>query len=1399
MWLWVAAIVAAVEGNTDGGVGRVGTVYLRHHTLHLSGKGGPGSPGTSTPRPWRLQRKGEPQGPPLGVIAGADRHQGLFLEALSHHSGLNHSVCPWVLTLKGRVHAGTRGALSEYLRSVNSDKAADPPASIGDYIPHDSFIVHGPPTIQFWRELLCFPSAVHAAPLHPAYKAHPDLLAVGSEPGSDGLWVHVAANAVSGGYQGLDDVLVAWKIALRRAVRGAGAAPIPPHVQWVGHRGASLRHSRVAVVTGLPSATAVRAAAVWLAGDPRVVAVESRLRPRLKNRFSKDIIQSDTPQRASIWSRKITGRGEIVAVSDTGIDADACWFVDPNRPVPYDTTDPSHRKIVYYKRVKDGSDYRGGHGSHVVGSLLGDALYPSDYNTQASAAKYNGMAPGAKVAFFDYHSAAKGFAVPDNMYDGYYRPAYEDAGARLMSNSWGTEPGGYDSMSQELDSFLWDYKDYLAVMAAGNYGMQGYGSLSSPGNAKNCLTIGASRSSVPGFHFWGAENIGLKVAVGGADATHVQVKDMPNYHRLFAESPFVSDRTVVAPSDPCGDTYQCPTGAGCVVLIGGCGDAACGVTDRLRAARRAGAAMAIMRECGGNDARQYVDTAATNSFLLGAGVLTTGDYGRVLAGVHGDGAEASGPYASNARNIESVLPPFSSKGPTSDGRVKPDVLAPGEFTQSVASDGDLGSNNCGQTQRMHGTSMATPIAAGGAALVRQYFRDGYYPTGRPESRDSIESPSAALLKAAIINGAAPMDPRVSYYIDHESYLASNVPSYIQGFGRMRLETTLYFDDDDMANTTYTTRSPEAARTHRGSLFVTEEPAGLSDEQESIYCLRAEAPVGGGGVEGYTIKATLVWTDPPASAASGRKLVNNLDLLVEDVSGSRAFVGNHPRATGAMGPGGASPRMYDEVNNVEQVAYTLHVPGGSSKLVALRVRGTRVPKGPQPFAVVVSARGIAKGRPEAEFQGEPGATLSSPGGATLHPVPAGDCAGGVVACPGGCSGHGACEPHAGVCACDTGFFGADCNTTATPISLVGSDGTAPGEARITLETVAPEQWRFYSLDVEEGAVGGFAGIYKPKNAMMTVHLQRTSVYGDPDLYISAGGAFPTRVEHDLQDITCDSCGKTMTPLEMRGLRATRYTFGVFASCCNHVSYTLSIRVGNFTTDNPPPATPTPLLSAGQWGAVAASAFIVAVLAALGAAWWLRRRTRASQPAVGGVVGGGAAYGPVRADEAIDLPMPRSMLRSLASGIESKQQARAQRPPRRVRAVKNRLEMVALGGSANRPRSHQPAAADSSPSAAAEGPSALPPAPPSEAKRQAKRDAMALAGAVEIGVAEAELGGADGDGDALDDEDQVAEIISRYYTEDRSDGEPLSGGGDDAYFDADVDVVDDDEALGVGRAG
>ncbi|GMU65935.1 MAG: hypothetical protein AMXMBFR36_22090 [Acidobacteriota bacterium] len=248
---------------------------------------------------------------------------------------------------------------------------------------------------------------------------------------------------------------------------------------------------------------------------------------------------------------------------------------------------------------------------------------------------------------------------------------------------------------------------------------------------------------------------------------------------------------------------------------------------------------------------------------------------------------------------------FSSCGPTDDGRFKPEITVPGSGIVSANNDGSITTNNC-STQSMSGTSMATPGAAGLAALARQYFTDGWYPSGSEVPADGF-TPSAALLRATLVNSAASMTN------------ATAIPSNCQGWGRVLLENALYF-------------SGQPRR-----LWVEDDaaafPSGSSGETRSYSFTVAS---------GQSLKVTLAWTDFPSTPAASLHLVNDLDLVVTGPGGT--WLGN-VFASGQSTTGGSADRR----NTLEQVL--LASPAAGTYTVT--VRSFTVPSGPQPFALVVT--------------------------------------------------------------------------------------------------------------------------------------------------------------------------------------------------------------------------------------------------------------------------------------------------------------------------------------------------------------------------------------------------------------------------------------------------------------
>ena len=306
-------------------------------------------------------------------------------------------------------------------------------------------------------------------------------------------------------------------------------------------------------------------------------------------------------------------------------------------------------------------------------------------------------------------------------------------------------------------------------------------------------------------------------------------------------------------------------------------------------------------------------------------VVSAGNTGRSGASSIQDPADCKNPMAvgatlssgSDLRRDElgiEYLADYSSRGPAQDGRMKPDICAPGHFVLSARAnpdmvgecDGDTASNAARNelggpgVKYTTGTSMAAPVLAGSAAIIRQYFEEGYCnPTSGKccgyKGCGSHINPSGSLLKAILMNGAQPLKGGVQYVpsgeVLQEPEQQLRAYDSNQGMGRVNLSNSV----------------PLAGENQMSMMIVNDKP--LVNGEKDIYTLFIDES------NGCTreLSATLSWYDPPGTPGCTRCLINDLDVSIKQSSGVTYPNGRRNRDTV-----NTVERVQTEVTNGEEV-------------------------------------------------------------------------------------------------------------------------------------------------------------------------------------------------------------------------------------------------------------------------------------------------------------------------------------------------------------------------------------------------------------------------------------------------------------------------------------------------
>jgi subtilisin family serine protease len=319
------------------------------------------------------------------------------------------------------------------------------------YVPDNTFLVQlqAPP----WSALAALPGVRWSGPFAPAYKLSPDLdpLLSSSNPAPAEVWLQAAPDADA--------------TTLERALATLGGTVLG---HSAGLNGMTLR-------VRLPAA-ALRAAI--LRDD--VLWIERLARPTPLNDRSRRILGVDQAR----LQLGLDGAGQIVAVTDTGLDVQADVLANANPDFPAARVaggfSPHDMNPTCTEQVWD--DHHG-HGTHVAGSVLGSGA------RSPAGRSFAGMAPGARLVI---QGGGDDLVCLDVSNDDYLASTYA-AGARVQNASWGDSNilGAYDGYAQVIDDFVWRHQDHLMVVAAGNSG-QSPNSITTPATAKNILSVGAS-------------------------------------------------------------------------------------------------------------------------------------------------------------------------------------------------------------------------------------------------------------------------------------------------------------------------------------------------------------------------------------------------------------------------------------------------------------------------------------------------------------------------------------------------------------------------------------------------------------------------------------------------------------------------------------------------------------------------------------------------------------------------------------------------------------------------------------------------------------------------------------------------------------------------------------------
>ncbi|EAX98269.1 Clan SB, family S8, subtilisin-like serine peptidase [Trichomonas vaginalis G3] len=433
--------------------------------------------------------------------------------------------------------------------------------------------------------------------------------------------------------------------------------------------------------------------------NSNVISVEKASQIRFDTRFEAGFMENGnldlTYKNGYLWSLRstnLTGKGEIIALADSGIDYRHPMLNDSSRQLINNTLDLNQRKIVYYDSWKDFYDYIPGHGTHTAGIIAGKSECGNILPL------YDGIAPESKLYFLDMAKGDNKMLFDDFDKDKFVQ-SLKDLNIGISSNSWGSNEIDYTStMTDIYDNLAYNNPDILFVFAAGN--SEKSWTIDSPSSGKNIFCVGAT-DGTPGQMMGEAST--PQIEISGTKIDLLQSSWSTNlFNQLNKEEPLfnVAKPVYVTSNDnTCDSIKQILENEQTKILI-----------------------LKSLPDCN-KMSKTVLATLSDDDFQLIS-------------------QSSSANFTMKLSDFSYEKANFASAGPAYSGILKPDISAPGVITGALSyGNSETAERKCdfSSLSQFTGTSESTPIISGFSSLLREHFRS------------KGVTPSSSLLKSLIIS------------------------------------------------------------------------------------------------------------------------------------------------------------------------------------------------------------------------------------------------------------------------------------------------------------------------------------------------------------------------------------------------------------------------------------------------------------------------------------------------------------------------------------------------------------------------------------------------------------------------------------------------------------------------